>query len=60
MESALAKMHERINRSTIVRRDRITGLQHDGGGVWSLTLVAGEPARIGRSNLAETRRALAP
>jgi two-component system response regulator AlgR len=41
----------RIHRSTIVRRDRIHGLRHDGLGVWSIELGDGESLRIGRTYL---------
>jgi two-component system response regulator AlgR len=41
----------RIHRSTILRRDRIRGLRHDGLGVWSVELEDGETLRIGRTYL---------
>lgn len=41
----------RLHRSTIIRRDRIKGLKHDGGGVWSADLGNGEEVRIGRTYL---------
>lgn len=41
----------RIHRSTILRRDRIRGLRHDGLGVWSVELDDGEALRIGRTYL---------
>lgn len=41
----------RIHRSTILRRDRIRGLRHDGLGVWSAELGNGESLRIGRTFL---------
>lgn len=41
----------RLHRSTIVRRDRIRALKHDGGGVWSADLGDGEEVRIGRTYL---------
>jgi two-component system response regulator AlgR len=41
----------RLHRSTIVRRDRIKGLKHDGGGVWSADLGDGQEVRIGRTYL---------
>ena len=41
----------RLHRSTIVRRDRITGLRHDGLGVWSAELADGTALRIGRTYL---------
>ncbi|MCH7627867.1 MAG: response regulator transcription factor [Proteobacteria bacterium] len=41
----------RLHRSTIVRRDRIAGLRHDGLGVWSAELVDGAMLRIGRTYL---------
>ena len=41
----------RLHRSTIVRRDRIRGLKHDGGGVWSADIGDGEEVRIGRTYL---------
>ena len=41
----------RIHRSTILRKDRIRGLRHDGLGVWSAELESGEALRIGRTYL---------
>ena len=41
----------RIHRSTILRRDNIRGLRHDGLGVWSAELQNGEALRIGRTYL---------
>ncbi len=41
----------RIHRSTILRRDRIRGLRHEGLGVWSVELDNGEALRIGRTYL---------
>lgn len=41
----------RLHRSTILRRDRITGLRHDGLGVWSAELQDGSAVRIGRTYL---------
>jgi len=41
----------RLHRSTILRRDRITGLRHDGLGVWSAELSDGTVLRIGRTYL---------
>lgn len=41
----------RLHRSTIVRRDRIAGLRHDGLGVWSAELADGSALRIGRTYL---------
>ena len=48
----------RIHRSTIVRRDLVTSLRHEGSGVWSAVMADGTPARIGRSYLDLTRSAL--
>ncbi|HUQ13816.1 MAG TPA: LytTR family DNA-binding domain-containing protein [Novosphingobium sp.] len=51
----------RVHRSVILRRDRITGLRHDGLGVWSVELVGeeagagAEPVRIGRTYLAKVK-----
>ncbi|MFN4239064.1 MAG: LytR/AlgR family response regulator transcription factor [Erythrobacter cryptus] len=45
----------RIHRSTILRRDHIRGLRHDGLGVWSAELVSGEALRIGRTYLARVK-----
>ncbi|MBA4355519.1 MAG: DNA-binding response regulator, partial [Novosphingobium sp.] len=45
----------RLHRSTIVRRDRIAGLKHDGLGVWSAELVDGSVQRIGRTYLARVK-----
>lgn len=45
----------RLHRSTIVRRDRITGLRHDGLGVWSAELADGSALRIGRTYLPKAK-----
>lgn len=41
----------RIHRSTILRRENIRGLRHDGLGVWSAELDGGDALRIGRTYL---------
>lgn len=46
----------RLHRSTIVRRDRIMGLRHDGMGAWSAELVDGALVRIGRTYLAGAKK----
>jgi DNA-binding LytR/AlgR family response regulator len=50
-----ATLFQRIHRSTIIRRDRISGLRHEGGGVWSVVLSDGVTLRIGRSYLEDVR-----
>ena len=45
----------RIHRSTILRRDNIRGLRHDGLGVWSVELQNGDALRIGRTYLARVK-----
>lgn len=45
----------RIHRSTILRKDRIRGLRHDGLGVWSAELDCGEALRIGRTYLPKVK-----
>lgn len=45
----------RLHRSTIVRRDRITRLAHDGQGNWMAELSSGDELRIGRTYLASVR-----
>ena len=45
----------RIHRSTILRRDLVTGLRHDGGGVWNALTTSGKVERVGRSYLARVR-----
>lgn len=45
----------RLHRSTIVRRDRIRGLRHDGLGSWSAELDDGGTVRIGRTYLARAK-----
>jgi two-component system response regulator AlgR len=47
---------QRIHRSHIVRRDLITGLRHEGGGVWHALLGEEHAMRIGRKYLAEVKR----
>ncbi|MBX7533989.1 LytTR family DNA-binding domain-containing protein [Qipengyuania sp. 1XM1-15A] len=45
----------RIHRSTILRKDRIKGLRHDGLGVWSVEMEDGEALRIGRTYLPKVK-----
>ena len=45
----------RIHRSTILRRDGIRGLRHEGLGVWSVELADGETLRIGRTYLRKVK-----
>lgn len=45
----------RIHRSTILRRDAIRGLRHEGLGVWSAELDDGEALRIGRTYLRKVK-----
>ena len=49
-------MFVRLHRSTIVRRNRIQRLRHDGLGVWYAVLVDGEEVRIGRTYLANAKK----
>ena len=41
--------------STILRKDRITGLRHDGLGVWSVEMGDDEALRIGRTYLPKVK-----
>ena len=45
----------RLHRSTILRRDRIVGLRHDGLGVWSAELDDASIVRIGRTYLSHAK-----
>lgn len=45
----------RLHRSVILRRDRITGLCHEGLGVWSAELSDGSAVRIGRTYLSRAK-----
>jgi len=45
----------RIHRSTILRRDFILGLRHEGLGVWCAELADGEVLRIGRTYLRKVK-----
>ncbi|MEL7199361.1 MAG: LytTR family DNA-binding domain-containing protein [Pseudomonadota bacterium] len=45
----------RIHRSTILRRNNIRGLRHDGLGVWSAELLNGDALRIGRTYLSKVK-----
>lgn len=45
----------RIHRSTILRREHIRGLRHDGLGVWSVELGEDEALRIGRTYLPKVK-----
>lgn len=47
---------QRIHRSHIVRRDLITGLRHEGGGVWHALLSGDMSMRIGRKYLSDVKR----
>lgn len=47
---------QRIHRSHIVRRDLITGLRHEGGGVWHALLDGELSLRIGRKYLADVKK----
>lgn len=49
----------RVHRSTIIRRDLVTGLRHEGGGVWSALSLDGQVVRIGRSYLHTVKALLA-
>jgi len=46
----------RIHRSTILRRDAIRGLRHEGMGVWSAETEGGEALRIGRTYLPQVKK----
>ena len=46
----------RIHRSTILRRDTIRGLRHEGLGVWSVEIGDGEVLRIGRTYLPQVKK----
>ncbi|MEY4721984.1 MAG: hypothetical protein RIQ46_1709 [Pseudomonadota bacterium] len=48
-------MFIRVHRSVILRRDRISGLRHDGLGVWSAELRDGAAVRIGRTYLSRVK-----
>jgi two-component system response regulator AlgR len=45
----------RLHRSTLVRRDRITGFRHNAAGVWEAQLRNGRWLRVGRTYLANAR-----
>ncbi|MCB2076504.1 MAG: response regulator transcription factor [Novosphingobium sp.] len=46
----------RVHRSTILRRDQIRGLRHEGMGVWSVETGESEPVRIGRTYLPKVKK----
>lgn len=46
----------RIHRSTILRRDFVKGLRHEGLGVWSAETEDGEALRIGRTYLPSVKK----
>ncbi len=46
----------RIHRSCILNRDTVTGLRHDGVGVWSAETADGEALRIGRTYLPAVKK----
>jgi DNA-binding LytR/AlgR family response regulator len=47
---------QRIHRSHIVRRNLISGLRHEGGGVWHALLENDLSLRIGRKYLADVKK----
>lgn len=49
----------RLHRSTIVRRDKIAKLRHDGLGVWHAELTDGDLVRIGRTYQAAAKAIMA-
>lgn len=59
MDSLQSRLPERVfirlHRSSILRRDLISGLRHEGSGVWSALLQDGATQRIGRSYLDAVR-----
>lgn len=48
-------MFQRIHRSHILCTDNISGLRHEGGGVWYVLLKDGDSLRIGRKYLADVK-----
>ncbi|MCT2401280.1 LytR/AlgR family response regulator transcription factor [Novosphingobium mangrovi (ex Huang et al. 2023)] len=46
----------RIHRSCIVRRDHVSGLRHEGLGVWSVETADGDALRIGRTYLPAVKK----
>lgn len=48
-------MFIRLHRSSILRRDRITGLRHEGPGVWHAELADGSSVRVGRTYLTKAK-----
>lgn len=48
-------MFIRLHRSSILRRDRIIGLKHEGLGVWHAELADGTSVRVGRTYLARAK-----
>ena len=46
----------RIHRSCILRRDAVSGLRHEGLGVWSAETVDGDVLRIGRTYLPAVKK----
>ena len=54
------RMSDRVQvdgiRQAIVRRDLITGLRHEGGGVWHALLGEDLSMRIGRKYLADVKK----
>lgn len=46
----------RIHRSHILRRDHVSGLKHEGLGVWSVETSGGDALRIGRTYLPAVKK----
>ncbi len=57
LEQRLNPAHfQRIHRSHIIRRNLVTGLRHEGGGVWHALLENDLSLRIGRKYLADVKK----
>jgi two-component system, LytTR family, response regulator AlgR len=56
LEARLDPLHFiRLHRSSIVRRDLITRLGHDGAGAWHAEMQSGDQIRIGRTYLQKVK-----
>ena len=51
-------LFERVHRSAIVRKAQVSGLSHEGGGVWNARMTDGRVVRVGRSYLDGVRKSL--
>lgn len=58
LSDRLGERFIRIHRSTVIARERVTGLRHAGNGSWTVIDPAGDEFAIGRTYLSDVRSSL--